>query len=141
MKGGKTLCGERKEEVVKVSCECDTSAEEVDIPDPALRRVVEEALGKAPGTPITPAEMATLVELEAEERGITSLNGLECATGLEVLNFPYNRLTQVSLSGLPTLEVLDLSVTTSSRRCRCDELPALEELNLEDNRSHAGVAA
>ena len=119
VKGSKTLCDERKEEVVKVSCECDTSAEEVDIPDPALRRVVEEALGKAPGTPITPAEMATLVELEAEERGITSLNGLECATGLEVLDLSGNQLTQVSLSGLPALEGLDLSVTTSSRRCRC----------------------
>ena len=32
----------------------------VDIPDTNLRAAVEEALGKAPGTPIAPAEMAIL---------------------------------------------------------------------------------
>ena len=132
VKGSKTLCDERKEEVVKVSCECDTSAEEVDIPDPALRRVVEEALGKAPGTPITPAEMATLVELEAEERGITSLNGLECATGLEVLDLSGNQLTQMSLPELPALEELDL-YENHLTQVSLSGLPALEELQLGNN--------
>ena len=136
VRGSKTLCGERKERVVKVSCECDTSAEEVDIPDPALRRVVEEALGRAPGTPITPAEMATLVELEAGGIwSIRSLKGLECATGLEVLDLSGNQLTQVSLPDeLPALEELWLGNNQLTQVSLPDELPALEELWLGNNQ-------
>ena len=135
VKGSKTLCGERKERVVKVSCECDTSAEEVDIPDPALRRVVEEALGRAPGTPITSAEMATLVELEAGGIwSIRSLKGLECATGLEVLDLSGNQLTQMSLPELPALEELWLGNNQLTQVSLPDELPALKELSLGNNQ-------
>ena len=42
-----------------------------DIPDPNLRAAVENALGKAPGTPIAPAEMAALTRLEARNTNIS----------------------------------------------------------------------
>jgi len=70
------------------------SAQEiVDIPDPELQAVIREALNKPTGD-ITAAEMETLTELDAStfNRGfddtvpILSLEGLEFANNLEVLN-------------------------------------------------------
>ena len=51
----------------------------VDIPDPNLRAVIAEALGKAPGAPITAVEMATLENLRAEDKNISDLTGLAFA--------------------------------------------------------------
>ena len=54
----------------------------VSIPDPYLRTAVENALDKAPDTPIAPAEIATLSRLEARNANISDLTGLEHATNL-----------------------------------------------------------
>ena len=82
----------------------------VDIPDAALREAVERALGKAPGTAITPAEMLTLVSVSAPRRNIESLTGLECATGLRILALHDNQITDLSpLAGLTALKWLRLS--------------------------------
>ena len=56
-----------------------------DIPDPNLRAAIEDALGKTPGTPIAPAEMAALTHLEARNANISDLTGLEFATNLKWL--------------------------------------------------------
>ena len=58
----------------------------MDIPDPNLRAAIETTLGKAPGTPIAPAEMAALTLFEAENADIRDLTGLELATNLTRLN-------------------------------------------------------
>ncbi|MDE2803119.1 MAG: leucine-rich repeat domain-containing protein, partial [Chloroflexota bacterium] len=50
--------------------------------DANLRAVVERALRKAEGDPISDAEMAGLGALEADEADISDLTGLELATGL-----------------------------------------------------------
>ena len=63
----------------------DTSAA-VSIPDDALRRVIEAALGKSAGDAISYAELATIEEIEAENSGITSMEGLQYAFGLRFLN-------------------------------------------------------
>ncbi len=57
------------------------------IPDPNLRAIIEENLGKTPNTPITVAEMATMHQnrIFAENKGINDLTGLEFATNLEWL--------------------------------------------------------
>ena len=52
----------------------------VNIPDLNLRAAIENALDKAPGTPIAPSEMATLPRLEARNADISNLTGLEHAT-------------------------------------------------------------
>ena len=62
-----------------------TSAQTVNIPDSNLRTALEDALDKAPETPITQAEMATLTELDARNADISDLTGLEAATNLERL--------------------------------------------------------
>ena len=72
--------------------------EAVDIPDANLRAAVEAALGKSSGQSISVAEMATLTDLSARNQGITSLAGLEHATGL----------THVDLFGNSISGALDL---------------------------------
>ena len=58
----------------------------VDIPDPNLRAAIGDAFDKAPGTPIAPAEIVTMTRLEARNRNISDLTGLEGATNLTYLN-------------------------------------------------------
>ena len=58
----------------------------VDIPDANLRAVIADSLGKARNAPITPAEMATLTSLDAQDMGIRDLTGLEFATNLKDLD-------------------------------------------------------
>lgn len=53
--------------------------------DPALRALVEKALGKEAGAEITAGDMASLTELHSYDDGIRNLTGLEMATGLERL--------------------------------------------------------
>ena len=96
------------------------TAQVVDIPDPNLRAAIENKLGKAPGTPIAPAEMVTLTHLEARNANISDLTGLEGATNLKSLRLEgeevaagtWNNSNSVSdlspLAGLTRLEELDL---------------------------------
>ena len=67
-----------------------------DIPDPNLRAAIEKALDKAPGTPITSAEMATLTRLDAANTNIRVLTGLEGATNLTSLNLANNAIVDIS---------------------------------------------
>ena len=98
--------------------EGDTS-QVVDIPDPSLRAAIAEALHKAPGDAITRAEMQTLRELqalggmfgelEAQDREITDLRGIEFAINLTELRLWFNNITDispvVSLTNLKTLSL------------------------------------
>ena len=81
----------------------------VDIPDTNLRAVIEDALDKSPGTPIAPAEIATLTHLKARNANISDLTGLEHATNLTFLDISDNRISDISLvAGLINLTLLDL---------------------------------
>ncbi|MXW45262.1 MAG: hypothetical protein F4109_05790 [Gammaproteobacteria bacterium] len=77
----------------------------VSIRDPALRRAVEAALRKAPGSPITAEEIAGMTDLNAGYRGIQDLSGLESAMALEHLRLDGNRIRDLS----PLSELQDLS--------------------------------
>ena len=82
------------------------------IPDPNLRAVIAEELGKTPNTPITVAEMATMHRnrIFAEDKGISDLTGLEFATNLEWLKIQGNQISDLSpLAGLTKLDLLDIS--------------------------------
>ena len=79
------------------------------IPDANLRAVIETALGKASGASITRAEMATLTRLDAPNKGIRSLTGLEHATNLTLLNLDANSISDITLlSNLTNLTSLNL---------------------------------
>ena len=81
----------------------------VSIPDPNLRSVIEEALGKASGALITAADMARLERLFADDAGISNLKGLEAATQLERIEFRRNSISDLSpLRGLTRLNNIKL---------------------------------
>ena len=81
----------------------------VDIPDLNLRVAIETELKVASGTPISPADMATLTRLEAPEGGIRNLTGLEHATHLTELFLNGNAISDLSpLAGLTNLTLLKL---------------------------------
>ena len=83
----------------------------VEIPDPNLRATLEKILNKTPGSPIAPAEMATLTNTERGVWGvgINNLTGLEFATNLTHLDLSGNAISDISpLTGLTNLTHLDL---------------------------------
>ena len=87
-----------------------SAQEVVDIPDPGLRAAIAEALGKAPGDAITPAEMETLVTLRATNRDITDLRGIEFAINLTGLSLWRNNISDISpVANLTNLTELYLS--------------------------------
>ena len=83
--------------------------------DANLRAIIERALGKAKGDPISDAEMAGLDALEADSADISDLTGLELATGLTKLRLNVdhggNRGTQdggvADLAPLAALEAIE----------------------------------
>ena len=110
-------------------------AQTVDIPDPAFRAVIEAALRKVSGDPITVAEMKTLVYLYfANTEYIIDLTGLEHATNLKVLNLRENSISDISpLAGLTNLTELDLTYNRISDVSPLAGLTNLTELWLWDN--------
>ena len=73
----------------------------VHIPDPNLRTAIAEALGKSPNAPITAEEMERLRELDARNRGIQDLTGLQLATDVKDLFLADNEISDLSpIAGL-----------------------------------------
>ncbi|MCY4011656.1 MAG: leucine-rich repeat domain-containing protein [Gammaproteobacteria bacterium] len=102
--------------------------------DPALRAVVETALGKAAGAAITAADMAGLTVLSAKSRGIKDLTGLEQAHGLERLSLGVNEIADLGpLSGLTSLKFLDLRGNEVVDVSPLSALTQLQHLTLADN--------
>ena len=85
-------------------------AQEVSIPDPGLNGAVRDALQK-PNGPLTEQDMLGLTNLNARNRNVESIEGLETARNLVVLDLQINQLANFSLpSALTNLSALDLSV-------------------------------
>ena len=81
----------------------------VHIPDSNLRAAIAEALGKSPNSPITVQEMERLRELDARNRDIQDLTGLQLATNLSALDLDNNEISDISpIAGLINLRRLDL---------------------------------
>ena len=106
----------------------------VHIPDANLRAVIAEALGKAPRSTITVAEMATLERLYANGKDIRDLRGLEFATNLEVLEIRDNLVSDLSpVAGLTQLGVLRIQGNKISDISPLTELKSLGALEIYDN--------
>ena len=108
------------------------------IPDLKLRAVIEEALGKTPGAPITAEEMATLENLHrmADSKGISDLTGLEFATNIRHLWLKHNKnISDLSpIAGLHNLRTLDIGDNSVSDLSPLAELTNLESINIGNNR-------
>ena len=130
--------------LISLSIPLTVTAQIVDIPDPNLRAVIEDELGKAPGATITVAEMATLTELDASNRDISDVTGLEAATnliwldlGVEIVEKQYinsNSISDLSpLAGLTNLIHLWLWNNAISDISPLAGLTNLELLDLGNN--------
>ena len=103
--------------------------------DAALRRVVEQALGKSAGDGISAEEMAGLQRLRVSANlGVRDLTGIESATGLTHLQVFSNDVTDLSpLAGLTNLEYLLLYGNPITDLSPIAGLTNLEYLYLTDN--------
>ena len=111
-----------------------TTAQTVNIPDANLRAAIEEALGKTSNARITAEEMATLTRLDAVNRNISNLTGLESATNLERLELHHNLISDISpLAGLVRLHRLVLEDNAISDLTPLAGLISLESLNIAHN--------
>ena len=79
-------------------------------PDPNLRAVIENYLGKTQGAPITKTEMESLrKEIRAENKNISDISGLECATNLSTLKLGGNNISDIEpLAHLVNLRELEM---------------------------------
>ena len=81
------------------------------IPDLNLRAAIRDALGKPPFAPITVADMARLTSLDASNRHIRELGGLELAIGLTDLNLEGNPLSSsATTTQIPALQESGVAV-------------------------------
>ena len=104
------------------------------IPDPNLRAAIAETLGKAPSEPITETDLARLTRIEADEKGIRNLTGLEHAIRLERIEFRHNSISD--LSPLAELVRLDNIKLRGNRITDVSPLAGLKNvdwLGLEEN--------
>ena len=120
------------------------TAQTVDIPDPNLRALLADALGKTSGEAITRADMARFLELPIPNANIRDLTGLEHATNLTKLNLgpvregafvrQSNILSDISpIAGLTNLEELNLEFTFLSDISPLEGLNNLTKLYLGGN--------
>ena len=110
------------------------TAQTVDIPDANLRAVIEEALDKASGAPITTADMEALGSLTAKESNISDLTGLEHAINLTWLDLGRNSISDItSLSGLTSLRSLYLGDNSISDISAVSDLTDLRTLGIWNN--------
>lgn len=89
--------------------DCISDNAEVEFPDGGLEAAVRAALQRPTG-PLTTCEMKRLIGLEANNLGITNLEGLGYATQLKYLQMRGNRFQDLwALSGCRELIFIDLS--------------------------------
>ena len=107
----------------------------VHIPDPNLRDAIAEALGKSPSAPITVEEMERLGRLDAGNRDIRDLTGLQFATNLRWLYLRHNQVSDLSpLAGLIQLRELTLTFNPVSDISPLRGLTNLTHLEVDGNQ-------
>ena len=115
-------------------CARPPSVVDVSIPDTSLRAVIADTLGKPPSATITPADMARLTRIVADEKGISDLTGLEHATRLERIELRYNSISDLSpLAGLTRLNNIKLRGNKVTDVSPLAGLIRMNWLGLEEN--------
>jgi hypothetical protein len=80
-------------------------AQEVSIPDPGLNAAIRAALQK-PDRPLTKQDLLSLTVLQAPERSVGSLEGLEAARNWVALGLQSNLLANFSLPSGMTVQIV-----------------------------------
>lgn len=107
------------------------------VPDAALRTALASALGRddaGEAPELTAEELENLLLLDAPERGIVSLAGLESAVKLRELYLWENEISDISaLAGLIALETLFMQDNDIGNIAALTGLTKLTEVNLSGN--------
>lgn len=127
--------------LVLLSWTLPSQAEDIEIPDPVLEALVRQHLGN-PNDPITRSEMESLSELDGggtydPESQIQSLQGLQAATKLELLDLSLRVSNDTDLSplgALSELKTLDLSYNKLTSFTLPPELTKLTYLYVSGNQ-------
>ena len=82
----------------------------VEVPDPNLKTAVREALNLPDGVPLTQASMRQLTRLDARNRQITTLTGLEHALNLTELSLAGNNISDLVPIVSPLANLMQLTV-------------------------------
>ena len=98
----------------------------VRIPDTNLRAVIAEELGKSPNAPIIVEDMERLRSLEAQNRGIKDLTGLQFAINLRSMNLRDNQISDIS----PIASLINLDGLWFDRNSVSDLSPVARLINL-----------
>ena len=107
----------------------------VEIPDPNLEQAIREVLSLSDSIPLTRGMMLQLTRLEAINRGITDLTGLEYTTNLTGLNAGHNQIRDIRpLASLTQLTGLSLFNNQVQDIAPLVNLTNLGYLNLGLNR-------
>ena len=107
----------------------------VEVPDPNLRQAIRETLSLLDGVPLTQLAILSLTNLEAGQRDITDLTGLQYATNLENLYLSENQIQDLTpLANLTNLIHLDLFLNIVESVEPLAGLIQLRTLNLFVNR-------
>ena len=103
----------------------------VHIPDPNLRAAIAEALGKSPNAPITGQEIERLEKLDARNRDIQDLTGLQFAINLNQLTLYDNQVSDLSpIAGLINIRILELNDNPVSDLSSVKGLKNLTDLHI-----------
>ena len=109
----------------------ELASNDVEIPDPNLKRAIREALELPNGIPITQLEMSKLKRFKAIERQIHNITGIEYAINLQSLALPLNQIQDITpLTGLINLEFLSLRGNPIDDLSLLSNLAKLTYLNL-----------
>ena len=108
----------------------------VNIPDPGLREAIQEKLGKPGGEDILKSELENMTgELNANNRNISNLEGLQYCTQLGELILENNKISDLSqLQGLVELRYLSVSKNQVSDVSSLENLINLSRLILNNNK-------
>ena len=105
--------------------------EVVSIPNRILATAVRETLGLAPGDAVTQLDLLRLRHLDAVDRQIADLTGLEHAVNLKHLNLARNQIRDLApLAGMTVLENLNLRDNDISDLSALEKMTNLSSLDL-----------
>ena len=106
----------------------------VAVPDTSLKRAIRDTLSLPQTEPLTRRQMLHLLELDAQNKGVTDLTGLEYAAELRELRLCDNQIHDLRpLEGLIRLETLTLCANLLNDISRLAGLTQLRVLDLKDN--------
>lgn len=112
---------------------CSMNSSAVNISDPNLESLIRQTIDHPTGA-LTKQIVLSITALDAREKEITSLDGIEALSNLETLRIDSNRLNDIRpLARLKKLEVLTLRANQISDLSPLAKLTRLQVLDLRDN--------